>query len=144
MAFAVTSYRAYPVDVAIDSNRKAIQHIEMTITGTSADVLMDFSNATGTFWTAAKTSTAGAAALTALTAIIGVSKGRKAFYLQGVTDGKVQTFTADTVATHGYKQTSATIVPDVTVFAGEGLTSYFFSLGVALNDGAYPVTSSNP
>ncbi len=142
MAFAVTGYRAYPVDIAIDKNIKAIQHLELAITGTSADVLLDLSNPAGTFWTAAGSSAVGAAALSALNAIVLIALGRKAFYLQGVTDGKVQTYTADTVASNGFKLTSATVIPDVTQFAGEGLTSYFCSIEIAVLSGSSPITSA--
>lgn len=54
MAFALTKFRAYKVEVPTAIAKYGLQAIEMTVTRGASDVLMDLDTTTGTFWTAAK------------------------------------------------------------------------------------------
>lgn len=66
MTFAVTAVKAYAVESSEPLQSRFIQRLELDITATNTDTAWDFGNYTGTFWTAAGGSVAGAAALTAL------------------------------------------------------------------------------
>jgi hypothetical protein len=54
MAFALTKFRAYKVEVPTAIAKYGLQAVEMTITRGASDVLLDLDTTTGTFWTAAK------------------------------------------------------------------------------------------
>jgi hypothetical protein len=54
MAFALTKAKFYKLDSSSATQTLGYQCLEMTITRLAADVALDLSNPTGTFWTAAK------------------------------------------------------------------------------------------
>lgn len=135
MAFAITAFQCYPAALDVPHLKRALQHVELTITGTTADVALDFNNLSGTFWTAAGASGIGATALSYITKIKSQADHQVSFYLQGVTDGKQLVASATAPATTQYRYTSTTAIPSLALFAAEGLTSYKLHLVVSLSDG---------
>lgn len=70
MSFALTKFQAYGLYIDEAVTKKAIQRVEMTITGLAADVDLDIGDDSGTFWTAALADgTYGTYATSALAAI---------------------------------------------------------------------------
>jgi hypothetical protein len=53
MAFALSKFRAYALGIPSATDKYGLQAIEMTISRTSSDVLLDLDDVAGTFWTAA-------------------------------------------------------------------------------------------
>ena len=116
MAFAVTSFEAYPINLDSAIVRRADQEFTMTITGTTADVALDIGNPVGTFWTAAGSSTIGAQALAALQAIQLIDDHRISDCLMGVTDLKTKVATGDVLASTQFKYTGTDPVPSYALF----------------------------
>lgn len=140
MAFAVTAYKAYSVQVGGPSVRQCIQHFEMVITGTSSDIALDFDDSAGTFWSAVDNSDLGLQAKTTFFQIAGVVDHLASpFFLSGVTDGKELKYSGATIATHEYKydpvSTVAAPIPGVVLYTAEGLTSYNFHMQMILTAG---------
>ena len=140
MAFAVTAYKAYSVQVGGPSVRQCVQNFEMTITGTSADIVLDFDDSAGTFWSAVDGSDLGLQAKTTFFQIAAVVDHLACpLFLSGVTDGKILVDTAATLATLQYKydpvSTVADPIPGVVLYTGEGLTSYSFHMQMILDAG---------
>lgn len=143
MAFAVTGFTAYPISLDAAIERRADQAFVLTITGTTADVALDIANPTGTFWTAAGSSTIGAQALTAMKQIQLIQAHRISCNLSGVDDLKQQVATGATLASTQFKYTSLSTdsIPSYALFAGEGLTSYKLDCRVALLTNKKPITA---
>lgn len=69
MAFALTRFEAYGVEIDEPLVKRFIQRAEMRITGANTDVDLDIGDNTGTFWTAVGATEPGATALKALKSI---------------------------------------------------------------------------
>lgn len=65
MAFALSRFVAYGVEVDEVVTKRFFQRAAYSITGLATDTTLDISNATGTFWTAVGGTVQGAAALSA-------------------------------------------------------------------------------
>lgn len=128
MSFAVTGYHAYGIYIDEPVTTRAHQVISILATGTSADVVLDLANSSGTFWTAALADgTYGAvatAALAALTSAVGRAEQRVSWCCPEIQDPKVQIAAGGTLASTNYKITTTGIVPSISIFAGEGALSY--------------------
>lgn len=140
MAFAVTAYKAYSVQVGGPSSRQCVQHYEMVITGTTADIVLDFDDSAGTFWSAVDNSDLGLQAKTTFFQIADVVDHLACpLFLSGVTDGKELKYDGATLATHQYKydpmSTVADPVPGVVLYTSEGLASYSFHMQMILTAG---------
>lgn len=70
MAFSLSAFEAFPLQVGGAQPRRAIQRCILHIAGTSADVDLDIGDDSGTFWTAAGATDIGAGALASLKQII--------------------------------------------------------------------------
>jgi len=138
MAFAVTDYKAYGVDISEPVTKRAVQHLEMTITGLAADVDMDIGDQSGAFWTAAEADGTYGATATACKAVIADIETKAAhrisFFLKGVTDLKKLIEDGGTTAGDDYYLSGTTVMPEITIHTAEGLTSYKLHLAVALDD----------
>ncbi len=140
MAFAVTAFKAYSNQVGGPSVRQALQHFEMVITGTSSDIVLDFDDEAGTFWSAVDGTDLGLQAKTVFFQIAAVVDHLAApLFLSGVTDGKELKYDGATLATHEYKydpvSTVADPIPGVVVYTAEGLTGYQFHMQSILSAG---------
>jgi hypothetical protein len=135
MAFGLSSIKAYGVPSYEYSGNKFVQHLELEITGTTADVTLDIGDTSGTFWT----DVSDAAAAKVIDQIY--AKVEKHFSLS-VPEllAKVPIASGDTVATGEYKVASPESTSfEITLFANEGLTSYNLAMSWSLQDGELPI-----
>ena len=116
------------------------QTYQIDFTALAADVVLDISNPTGTFWTAAGGSAVGAVALASLKTILPVVQSRICWCLPQLQDLRSQVATAATLATTQYKLTTVTPIPSIAEFAGEGITSGTFSVTLLLKPEVLPVS----
>jgi hypothetical protein len=125
MAFALTEYKAYGIEISEPIQKRAVQVFECTITGTTADVALDIGDVAGTAWTSIDDNALGLAAKVAFTEILS-KVARLAvfrcpeleFALPVVAGG------AATTGKYGVTNNTAKTCPKITLYTGEGLTSY--------------------
>jgi len=142
MAFALTKFMAYGVDIAGPSKRRGIQRATLTITATVNDVALDFSADGGTFWTAARAdATYGALATKALDILnqiedqaVGLMNIESEQLLDRL-QAAAAAGTSYTVAINGHR-------PDITCAAANGETAWVFDFEWILNDGIFPVIAT--
>ncbi len=128
MAFALTEYKAYGMDISEPVQKRAWQVFECTITGAAADVDLDLGDVAGNAWSAIDGNAIGLAAKVAFTEILTkVDRLVQAscpeidnVYLPVYGDG---TPAAGSV---GRINNTAVTCPEYVFAAGEGATSYRF------------------
>jgi len=144
MAFAVTQMKAFGIE-AYEGNRKNFEQIlTMTITAAVGDVLLDIGAPTGTFWTSVAVLNAASAAVQS--AVVTDIYSRSSHHLSLSVPqllAKVPVVSGATVATTQYKVANPqTTSFAITMFAGEGLTSYTLAMKWILKDDHAPVVYS--
>lgn len=118
MAFVVTAVKCFGTEASEPVTSRFRQILQLTFTAAAADVALDLSNDTGTFWTSAANQTAlntYKRCMTKADTILAVS-------LPAVTDAKVRVGSAATLASGQYKQVSTPAGFSITSFAGEGVS----------------------
>lgn len=138
MAFGVTSINAFGVETNEPTRSKYVQYLEMAITGTTADVILDIGDVGGTFWT----SVADAEKAGVIASIYPKVDKHLSLSVPELL-AKLQITSGDTVATGEYKVTLPNTVGfEITIFEDEGLTSYSLAMSWTLKEGHLPVTIS--
>jgi hypothetical protein len=135
MAFALTGFKAFGVSNTSATRKYETQIVQLYITGTAADVALDFGTDAGTFWTAAQANTTYGAmateALAALKALIAQTNGllavQSAAQLQ-----RVQV--AALTAAGQFTQVISNNRPNIALFANDGAASYVFRFVYDLKD----------
>jgi len=128
MAFALTDYKAYGMDISEPVQRRAIQVFECTITGLAADVDLDLGDVAGNAWSAIDGNAIGLAAKVAFTEILGKVE-RFAGYSCPEIDFTYLPAYGDATPAAGYVgivNNTAKTCPEFVFAAGEGQTSYKF------------------
>lgn len=121
--FALTKFKAYGVQTEGSTRRHAAQVVEMVITGTTADVALDFDNASGTFWTAALAdATYGTLATQALADITAISSRVSAVLTVSAQNllGRVQVATLSAAGQYTIVPNATTFVPAIALNATDG------------------------
>jgi hypothetical protein len=141
MAFALTDYRAYGLDISEPVQKRAVQYFECTITAGAADVDLDIGDTAGTAWSAIDNNAIGLAAKVAFTEILG-KVSRLASWSCPEIDFGFLPANGDATPAAGYVgivNNTAKTCPEFVFAAGEGLTSYKMVFTWTLTDGARAV-----
>ena len=144
MAFALTSFEAFPLQIDEPIQKRAVQVVRFTITALAADVDLDFGDVAGTFWTAAianGTYGTSATAKTYWTQILANAASIISLYSFEIQKNKVPVGSG-TVATGQVKFNVTAAAPEILFFAGEGITSLTLTLQINLQNSKLPVTYS--
>jgi len=136
MAFALTGFKAHGIDVAGPSRKRGIQRLCFTITSLVGDVTLDLGNFSGTFWSAADDTALGAQVLQDVQRIAAQAQALLAIQSPQLLD-RVQI--AVPAAAGDYAVAIANNLPNISVFAGSGETSWYIVCELELNDGIQPV-----
>jgi hypothetical protein len=137
MAFALTDYRAYGLDISEPVQKRAIQIFECTITGLAADVDLDIGDVAGNAWSAIDGTSMGLAAKVAFTEILSKAD-RLASWCSPEIEFNYLPANGDATpaATYvGIVNNTAKNCPEFVFAAGEGQTSYKIVLSWTLRDG---------
>lgn len=135
MAFGITRARFYGIEASKALTKKFVQHVELSITGTTADVALALGTPGSQFWTDVN----NAAVKLAFGQVQGIAQDTISVACPQVEDALVRIATSDTLATGEYKLVSTPAGVAITLFAGEGLTAYRVSLVFALQDNQLPI-----
>lgn len=136
MAFAVTEVKAYGLDISEPVQKRALQIVELKVTGTNSDVSLDIHDFGGTFWGDAGSSDEGALAKKVLQ---DVSTRVDKIVSYSFPEIQVNKTIVHSGATLGANQAKfalgANKIVGATLNAAEGLTSYNIVYVWSLKDG---------
>jgi hypothetical protein len=137
MAFALTDYRAYGLDISEPVQKRAIQVFECTITAAAADVDLDLGDVAGNAWSAIDNNAIGLAAKTAMTEILGKVSRLVTASCPEIDNTYLPVYGDATPAAGsvGRINNTAKTCPEYVFAAGEGQTSYNFVFQWTLKDG---------
>lgn len=139
MAFALTAFRAYGVDVSEPVQKRALQIFECKITGTTADIALDLGDTGGTAWTAIAGGGSGTVGYAAKQYFIDILSrvdrfaGWSCLEIEGVLPALINT--TATTGKYAIANNTAVTCPKWSFYTGEGLTAYNFVLRWTLKDG---------
>jgi hypothetical protein len=126
MAFALTDYKAYGLDISEPIQKRAIQVFECTITAAAADVDLDIGDVAGTAWSAIDGNALGLAAKVAFTEILSKVSRLASWCCPEIEFGFLPA-NGDATPAAGYVgivNNTAKTCPEFVFAAGEGVTSY--------------------
>ena len=136
MAFALRTFQAFGQQVPVPINMSGYQSAYFEITGTAADVDLDFSDFSGTLWTALSATAGGHAAKEAMQQIQDQVLSLLAISSEQLVD-RVQ---VASLTTTGQKLITVTDhLPDIAVNAGDGETLWQILFQWNLSPGNYGV-----
>lgn len=135
MAFALTRFRAYGIEVGEPVIKHFIQRVEMAITALAADVALDLGNNTGTFWTAVGGTEPGITGLQAMKDI----QLKAAAFLEVNGTGVNEYLRGAAVAAGVYTLTVVNVRPSIQYNAANGPTAYNIVLEWELKDDQEPI-----
>ena len=141
MAFALTDYRAYGMDISEPVQKRAIQIFECTLTAIAADVDLDIGDVAGNAWGEIDNNAIGLAAKVALTEIL-TKVDRLAVASCPEIDNVFLPVYGDATPAAGSVgriNNTAKTMPEYVFAAGEGVTAYKFYFQWTLKDGARAV-----
>lgn len=139
MALALTAFRAGGIGIQGPSRQRGYQTLGFAITGTTADVTLDFGNYTGTLWTALVATQEGKDILALVKTIMA-----NASSLHDVNSEQLlkRVKVASVSAAGQYQITTITNhLPTIVVNAADGETLWQITLLIALNNGISPMIS---
>jgi hypothetical protein len=136
MAFALTDYKAYGIDISEPVTKRAIQVFECTITGLAADVDLDIGDVAGNAWSAIDNNAIGLAAKVAFTEILGKVSRLISASCPEIDNAYLPVYGDATPAASsvGLINNTAKTCPEYVFAAGEGQTSYNFVFQWTLKD----------
>jgi hypothetical protein len=142
MAFALTKFSSYGVNIVGPSYKRGTQKALLTITALVTDVSLDLANDSGTFWTAAlANATYGSVATKALSVLDKIDTVASA--LLGVKSQQLlPRLQAAAAAGTSYTLAVSGVRPNITCAAGQGELSWQIELEWSLNDFIFPIVSS--
>lgn len=138
MAFALTGFRAYGVEIQSVSKKRGVQRAELHITAAATDIDLDIGDPTGTFWTAVGATTIGDGALETLQQI--ATKSTELTQVQG-TALLARLHTAAAGSAGEYALAVANELPNITWHSGDAPTDYTIQLEWLLNNYEFPVVA---
>ena len=143
MAFALTKFESYGIDMAGPSKKRGKQEAKLTITALAADVDLDIGDDAGTFWTAAQADAVYGALATKVLEIL----NKIADNAEALLDVKSPQLLdrVQVAALSGAGQYTLAIQdarPNVAVNAADGELAWIIVLEWSLNDGIFPIISS--
>lgn len=142
MAFALTKFNSYGIDVAGPSFKRGMQHATFTITALVTDVALDLSAAGGTFWTAAiANATYGTLATNALV-VLGQIQNIAAQLWSIKSEQLLDRLQEASATGTDYTVAITTHTPDITCAASNGETAWVIDLEWQLTDGSFPIVAS--
>ena len=145
MAFALTSFEAFPLQIDEPIQKRAVQIVRFTITAAGADVDLDFGDVAGTFWTAAiANGTYGTFATTAKTywtQILANSASVIDMYSFEIEKNKTPAG-ASAIGAGLVKYNGTALAPEILFNAAEGITALTLTVMLKLQNSKLPVTYS--
>ena len=145
MAFALTSFEAFSIQMDEPIQKRALQVCRFTITALAADVDLDIGDTAGTFWAAALANgTSGANATIAKThwfSAIGKSASVAGLYSFEISKSKAIAGSS-AVGAGLVKFNGTALTPEILFAAGEGITALVVTVTLNLQNGQLPVTFS--
>lgn len=142
MAFALTGFASYGVNVVGPSQKRGIQRATLYITGLVTDVDLDIGDDSGTFWTEAQAnSTYGALATKALD-VLGKIEDQSTALLAVKSEQLLDRLQAAAAAGTSYVLTVQAKRPNIEFAAGQGETAYQIDIEWLLNNFQFPIVSS--
>jgi hypothetical protein len=128
MAFALTEYKAYGIDISEPVTKRAIQVFECTITAAAADIDLDIGDVAGTAWSAIDNNALGLAAKVAFSEILGKADRLILASCPEIDNVYLPVYGDATPAASsvGRINNTAKTCPEYVFAAGEGQTSYKF------------------
>lgn len=142
MAFALTGFRAYGIRTSGAVREHAHQVAHLIMTAAVTDVALDFSDYSGTMWTAFKAdATYGSLATAAQAVLTSIQSQVYGFYNLG--SPQLQNGRLQAAATSGtsYTKTVTSFLPIITCAASNGEAAWEFLFFWSLNDGIEPVVA---
>lgn len=142
MAFALTGFASYGVNVVGPSQKRGIQRATLYITGLVTDVDLDIGDDSGTFWTEAQAnSTYGALATKALD-VLGKIEDQSTALLAVKSEQLLDRLQAAAAAGTSYVLTVQAKRPNIEFAAGQAETAYQIDIEWLLNNFQFPIVSS--
>lgn len=144
MTRAITSYKAYGLDISEPVTTRGLQVLNLVYTQANSDLTMDLADVAGTFWAEADADATGLAALAAITAVISKSEHRICWTAPAFEDAKTKIAAGGTLAaTTEYKITTSSIVPSFLFYTAGAPTTVNFTLVTALSKEQLPVRAGS-
>lgn len=142
MAFALTGFVSYGINIVGPSQKRGIQRATLTITALTSDVDLDLGDDSGTFWTEAQAnSTYGQLATKALD-VLGKIEAQASALICVKSEQLLDRIQAAAAAGTAYVLTVQNKRPDLLFAAGNGETSWVIDLEWILENFQFPVVSS--
>jgi hypothetical protein len=135
MAFAVTKFQAYGLNVSDTGRKRAVQRAAMTVTAAATDTTWDIGTLTGTFWTSAVAhATYGSIATQALAMLTNIGANASVFAsLQGTITNNFNKVASVSAATD-YTMSISNGLPVIGFTASDAPTSAIIIMEWSLND----------
>jgi hypothetical protein len=143
MAFALTSFEAFSIQMDEPIQKRALQCVRFTVTALAADVDFDFGDVAGTFWTAAiANATYGTSATTAKTYWTSIlSKAASIVNMYSFEIAKSKTPAgASAIGAGLVKYNGTALTPEILFNAAEGITAITLTVILNLQNSQLPVT----
>jgi hypothetical protein len=142
MAFALTGFASYGVNVVGPSQKRGIQRATLYITGLVTDVDLDLGDDSGTFWTEAQAnSTYGELATKALD-VINKIEDRSTSLIAVKSEQLIDRLQVAVAAGTSYTLAVQAKRPNIEFAAGQGETTYQIDIEWLLNNFQFPIVSS--
>jgi hypothetical protein len=128
MAFALSEYKAYGLDISEPVQKRAIQIFEMTLSGLAADVDLDLGDVAGNAWSAIDNTALGLAAKNAFTEVLAKCEKFMGYSCPEIEYSYLPA-NGDATPASGYVgivNNTAKTCPEFVFAAGEGQLSYKF------------------
>jgi hypothetical protein len=142
MAFALTQFQSYGINVVGPSQKRGIQRATLTITGLVTDVDLDIGDDSGTFWTEAQAdATYGQLATKALDVLQRIEDQSSAL-IAVKSEQLLDRLQAAAAAGTSYVLTVQNKRPNILFAASNGETSYQIDIEWLQNNFQFPIVSS--
>jgi hypothetical protein len=142
MAFALTQFQSYGINIVGPSQKRGIQRATLVITATVNDVDLDIGDDSGTFWTEAQAnSTYGQLASKALDVLQKI-EDQAASIIAVKSEQLLDRLQAAAAAGTSYTLSVQNKRPNIGFAAGQGETSFQIDLEWILNNFQFPIVSS--
>jgi hypothetical protein len=142
MAFALTGFVSYGINIVGPSQKRGIQRATLTITALATDVDLDLGDDSGTFWTEAQAnSTYGQLATKALD-VLGKIEDQAASLISVRSEQLLDRIQAAAAAGTAYVLTVQNKRPNLLFDAANGETSWSIDLEWIMQNFQFPVVSS--
>lgn len=142
MAFALTGFASYGVNVVGPSQKRGIQRATLYITGLVTDVDLDLGDDSGTFWTEAQANSTYGELATKSLDVLNKIEDRSTAVIAVKSQQLIDRLQAAAAAGTSYVLTTQGKRPNIEFAAGQGETAYQIDIEWLLNNFQFPLVSS--